>query len=308
MRYILTLGLLILFFLGGQAQKFDSASKGYFSDEAIVVVMTEDSVKAEYTFNKEFSNEEYPEVFYLLDKDGEQITLEPSEILYLEISRGVEPENEEFVSEEEAKESEDEFEIINVNLTTNKSNRIIYERVSIDPNQGVPQKGVRKDKYLLLQLVSQGLGDEMKIYLSPNFEEDGTEVAPMGRTTDILARNRTDYNEVEEAYYVARKDELAFRITHETYLEFAPLTFEKSRGFRRKYGIKRGLEKERTKKRKKTSRKDVGNKKVKASPLRYDEFAQHVKEYNEIYEVELVELMKKKAEREAQRAANRKGN
>ncbi len=288
------------------AQKFASASKGIFSNSEEVIVLSSDSIDAVYTFNIEAASEvEEPDVFYLIDKNGNEVELEPDDILRIEISRGDESSwFKENVEEEEEEENDDEsVEYVDVYENTEATTRLIYERVEVDNKKGSPLKGKKYDFYLL-QLVNNE-DSFIKVYVSPNFDYGGTEVAPFGELSEGLMRNRKDYIEYEAYYFVKVGDEPAIRISEYDYVEYAPYIFNKSRAFRKKYSIPRDMAQDRTKKRKKTARKDVGTKKKKASPLRYDEFPQHVLEFQESYLIEEEERQRKIAERQAAREAAR---
>lgn len=289
------------------AQKFAAASKGIFSDKDKVNVMTTDSAYATYTFNVEAAKDvEDAEVFYLLDKDGKEVELFPEDIIYIDIARGDETawfkENVEEINEEDLDE-EEAVEIYDVYETTKSTRTLVYEQVEIDNKQGSPFKGSNKSDSYLLQLVNDSITDFVKVYISPNFDEGGTEVAPLGQLTETLARNRDDYIEHETFYFVKVGKEPAIRISAKDYLEYAPYIYNKSREFRKKYKIPKDMSKEATKKRKKSSRKDVGKKKKKASPLRFDEFAKHVKEFQALYVVEEAARQKKIADRLAAKKA-----
>lgn len=308
---MLRISLLLLTFVSiafvSNAQKFASASKGIFSDAQKVVVMSIDSVEATYTFNTEAASEiEEPDVFYLIDENGNEVELEPEEILYIEISRGDESKwIAENLEEEEDEEDDEDAEYVEVFENTEATERLIYERVEMDNSQGTPFSGRNREGFYLLQLVNDSIGEFIKVYVSPNFDYGGTQVAPLGELTDELARDRVNYSEYEAYYIIKIGDEPAIRISSDQYLEYAPLIFNKSREFRKKYSIPREMSKERTKKRKKTARKDVGKKKVKASPLRFDEFPKHVKDFQKAYVIEEAARQKKIAEREAAREAAR---
>ncbi len=304
--FILVLSFLILG-LTSNAQKFAAASKGIFSDAEPVIVMSIDSVDATYTFNKSAAEDiTEPEVFYLIDENGNEVELAPEDILSIEISRGDESKwIEENIEVVEIEDDEDYIEV-DVFENTEATPRVYFERVEIDNKKGTPFKGSNKSDYYLLQRVDSNRDNFIKVYVSPNFDFGGTEVAPLGQLVEGLARNRVDYVEYEEFYFIKVGDEPAIRLSDWDYLDFAPYIFNKSREFRRKYSIPKDMAKERTKRRKKTSRKDVGNGKVKASQLRYDEFPKHVEEFQASYLVEEEARQKKIAERAAARAAARK--
>lgn len=289
------------------AQKFASASKGIFSDVESVYVVSIDSTNETYTFNKaaaEGINE--PDVFYLIDANGNEVELDPEDILSIEISRGDETAYIQANTEVEIDDDDDDYKLVDVIENTISTPRLYFERVEIDNKEGSPFKGSNKADYYLLQRVDSNKDNFIKVYVSPNFDDGGTEVAPLGLITDDLARNRKDYVEYEEYYFVKVGDAPAIRIADYNYLDYAPYIFNKSRDFRRKYSIPKDMSKERTKKRKKTARKDVGNKKTKASQLRYDEFPAHVEDFQKSYLIEEAARLKKIADREAAREAARK--
>lgn len=288
-----------LFIHSLNAQQFSAASQGYFSAEGDVKIVTLDSSEMIMKFDtSSVDPEEIPESFYLIKEDGSQVEYYADEILYIEIPRGEVPEEYE---ETEIVDLGDDYEEYNVIETTEQTKMLIYERVEVDHKQGIPLKSKYREDSYLLQLVSVGLGDRLRVYLSPNFEE-GTEVAPMGELVEELSRNRVDYDEYEAYYFVKVGDAPAFRISHEEFLNLTPIIFGDCRPFRRKYSVKRQLDGDRTKKRKKTTRKDVGSKKKKSSNMRYPEFAKLVVEYHELYEVMLEEQEKKRLEKEALKA------
>lgn len=307
---MIRLSLLLITFLSLSlninGQKFASASKGIFSAAEKVIVMSVDSSEATYTFNTEAAKDiEEPDVFYLIDENGNEVELDPEEVLYIEISRGDESTwfSKNMEEEEEDDEDDENAEYVDVFENSTKTERLIYERVDIDNSQGTPFSGKNREDYYLLQLVNDTLGEFLKVYVSPNFDYGGTQVAPLGELTDELARDRVNYVEYEAYYFIKVGENPAIRISSDQYLEYAPYIFGKSREFRKKYSIPKDMSKDRTKKRKKTSRKDVGKKKVKASPLRYDEMPKHIKDFQKSYLIEEAARLKKIAEREAAKEA-----
>ncbi len=302
--YIFIAALLLVSF-GLKAQKFAAASKGIFSDAEKVKVVSIDSIDAVYTFNTSAAAEDdEPEVFYLIDDNGNEVELHPEDILSIEIARGDESKwfNENVTEEVD---DDDDYIIVDVSETTESTPILYFETIEIDHKKGTPLKAASKFDYLLLQRVDSGDDNFIKVYVSPNIDEGGTEVAPLGQLKDGLARNRKDYIEFEEFYYVKVGDDPAIRISEDDYIEYAPYIFNKSREFRKKYSIPREMAEERTKKRKKSSRKDVGSSKTKASSLRYDEFSSHIVDFQKSYVVEEAARQKKIADREAARAAAR---
>ncbi len=297
-KYILFI-LALISYQASHAQQFSAASQGYFSANGTVKLVTMDSAEMIMTYDTSaFDPEEIPDVFYLINDKGEQVEYYPEDILSIEIPRGEVPV---FEEETEIVDMSDEYEEYTVIESTKQTETVIYEQVEVTHKQGVPFKSKYREDSYLLQLVSVGLGDRLRVYLSPNFEE-GTEVAPIGSPIEELSRNRVDYDEFEEYYFVKVGDAPAFRISYDQFLNFTPIIFGDCRPFRRKYGVKKELDGARTKKRGKTARKDVGNKKKRASQMRYPEFAKLVVEYHELYEVMLEEQEKKRLEREAAKA------
>jgi len=309
-KFILSIILLFTAFQAANSQKFASASKGIFSDEEKVVVFSVDSTEAIYTFNKtaaDGNNE--PDVFYLIDADGKEVELEPEDILSIEISRGDESGwfKENMEDEEEDEDNDDEnVEYVDVYENTESTSRLYYERILINNDEGEAFTGKNKEDYYLLQRVSNNPDDFIQVYVSPNFDDGGTEVSPLGLLGEGLARNREDFVEYEEYYFVKMGDEPAIRISSWNYIDYAPLIYNKSREFRKLYSIPKEMSKERTKRRKKSSRKDVGKKKKKASTLRYDEFPKHLVKFQKSYVVEEAARQKKIADRAAAREAAKK--
>ncbi|MDA9773976.1 hypothetical protein N9B82_03375 [Saprospiraceae bacterium] len=295
-KYIL-LAVASIFLVQMNAQMFSAPSQGYFSPDGDVKVLTVDSSEMTMKFDTSSIDDDIPSTFFLIKENGEQIEFDPTEILRIEIPRGEIPEDE---VEIEELDDDEEYEDYNVIDYSEKTKTIIYEQVEVTHDIGDAfKKKYREDSYLL-QLASVGMGDRLKIYICPNFEE-GTEVAPMGEEVEELSRNREDYDIYEKYYFVKVGAEPAFRISDEEFIAMTPAIFGDCKPFRRKYAVKRGLDKELTQKRGKTSRKEVGSKRKKASQMRYPELAKLVVEYHELYEVMLVEQEKKRAEREAKK-------
>ena len=308
-KFSFVLCFLTLLLCSVDAQTFASASKGIFSDAEKVIVMSVDSAEATYTFNKAMADSiNDSDFFYLIDENGNDVELDPDEILYLEISRGDEStwfDENNFEEEEEEEEEGEKVEYVDVYENSEPTPRLYYERVEVNHKEGEPFKGRNKRDSYLLQRVNDNPNDFIKVYVSPNFDEGGTEVAPLGELGEDLARNRIDYVEYEEFYIVKVGDEPAIRIGSWQYIDYAPMFYNKSREFRRTYSIPKEMSKERTKRRKKTSRKDVGKKKGKTSPLRYDEFPKHLQQFQKSYIVEEAARQKKIEERAAAREAAR---
>lgn len=302
-KSFLILSFMVLVF-GAFAQKFAAPAMGYYEYGTDVKVMLEDSTMASYTVDSSgVEEDEYPEVFYLKNSSGESVELEPEEILYIEIERGEEPAY--FEEEEEEIIDADESEYIEVDVieTTKKTDKIIFERVYLS-SEGLKLKGDLREDYLLLQLASVGMGDSLKVYVYPNFDEGGSEVAPLGMISDKIARNRVDLVEIQEYYFVKPGSNPAILIDSESYTDFAPKIFRESRSFRRKYSVPKYTDDENTKKRKKTSRKKVGNQRQKASLLKYQDLADHIIDFDKLYKLDLAEAEKKRLEREAARKRN----
>ena len=229
--------ILFIFFISQimtlHAQKFAAPSQGYFNNEEAVKVVLADSTIASYAFDTSYILEETPDVFHLIDQSGNQVELEPDEILSIEINRG----NEIFEEEEEEEELAEDEEYVDVIETTKVTERLLYERVPLTDEIGLRLKGDYKKDYMLLQLASVGLGDRLKVYICPNFEEGGTEVAPLGLEDDDVARNRVDYIAYQQYYFVRVGDKPAFKISKEEYDNLTPAIFGDCRPFRRKYGV-----------------------------------------------------------------------
>lgn len=298
-KSLLSLSLIMMFY-GAYAQKFAAPAMGYFEIGSTAKVMLEDSSLVTYTVDSMMMTDDdyYPESFYFKNNSGESIELFPDEILYLEIIRGDEPEMVDL--DDEDLDDEDEYVEVDVIETTKVTDKIVYERVELS-NDGLKLKGDYKEDFLLLQLASVGMGDSLKAYVWPNFDEGGTEVAPLGKVSDKIARNRIDLVEIQENYFIKSGSNPAILIDSETYIDYAPLIFRKSRTFRRKYSVEKFTDGESTKKRKKTSRKKVGSKREKASLLKYQDLADHIIDFHKLYTEDLEAAEKKRLEREAAR-------
>lgn len=298
-KYIYTI-LILCLAIYTQAQKFSAPSKGYFNNTEKVIVLKSDSTLVTYSFDAESASidEDIPEVFYLIDETGNKVELKPEEILSLEIARGDEPEDEE--GEELNEEDGDESTIlVDVIETTEKTDKLFYERVYLDSKKGMGLKGDYNEDYLLLQLASVGMGERLKVYVCPNFENEGTEVAPLGlELDDKVARNRVDFIAYQAFYFVSIDNQPAFRINAEEYEKFGPEIFGDCRPFRRKYSVEKLMDEDKTKTRSKTSRSEVGNKKKKASLLKYQDFAKHVVDYHTLYAEQLAEEEAKRLAKE----------
>ena len=295
MKFTLSI-LLSICFLSLHAQKFAAASQGYFSNTAPSKLLTLDSSEQSLMYDLESVDYEIiPESLTFINNDGDTIEIEASEILFLEIPRGEVPE-----SEVEIIEMDDEIsgKIIS---TSEMTPTLIYERVRIDHKKGDPVSGKYQEDTYLLQLASQGMGDRLKVYIAPNFEDDASELAPLGYTDMELSRNRVDYDEFEVYYYIKIADEPAFRINSYDFLEYTPIMFGDNRVFRRKYKVAKLMDGDRTKKRKKTTRKAVGNKKKRASTMNYSELNLLVKDYHKLYVQMLEEDEAKRLAREAEK-------
>lgn len=301
MRFIYLFTFLLLIGSTSSAQKLAAPSTGFFSNSMKATFVLEDSTKATYTVDTAryaTLDNEYPTTFYLIDSRGDSITLDAEDILYAELARGKNQVSEEIVEFDD----DEDYEYVDVIPTTFESDKVIYQRVQLDRDNGLKLRGAYKEDYLLLQLASIDMGERIKVFVYPDLDGDGSQVAPLGVITDRIARNRVDYVEVQKYYFIQVDNKPAFLISDETYEEFAPMIYGACRSFRSKYKVEKEMDDARTAKRRKTSRRAVGNGKKKASLLKYSELSKHLDDFHEMMKIQDAEAEAKRLEREAARS------
>lgn len=302
MRFFFFLSFIFLITATSSAQQLAAPSTGFFSASMQATIVLEDSTKATYivdTSQYEGLDNEYPTAFYVIDSQGDSITIAPEEVLYAEFARGRNQVSDETI---EFDDEDEDYEYVEVNETTFQSDKVIYQRVQLDRDRGLKLKGPYKEDYLLLQLASIDMGERIKIFVYPDLDGEGSEVAPLGMFIDLIARNRVDYVEVQEYYFVQVDNKPAFLISADTYDDFAPMIYGNCRSFRSKYKVDKYMDDARTARRKKTTRRAVGNGKKRASLLKYEELTKHISDYNEMMVVQEAKAEAKRLEREAARA------